>query len=70
MEIILSDFSTKVQFDPSNPQALFHAIVDYILIPFYTETNDWNESIRKAINELKKLATKYRTTCLAESKEL
>jgi hypothetical protein len=25
---------------------------------------------RKAINELKKLATKYRTTCLAESKEL
>jgi hypothetical protein len=25
---------------------------------------------RKAINEIKKLATKYRTTCLAESKEI
>ena len=25
---------------------------------------------RKAINEIKKLATKYRSTCLAESKEI
>jgi len=58
-EIILSDFTTKVQFDPTNPQELFKMIVDNILIPFYSETNDWNESIRKAINELDFIQKRY-----------
>ena len=58
-EIILSDFTTKVQFDPANPQELFRLIVDKILIPFYSETNDWNESIRKAINELDFVQKRY-----------
>ena len=58
-EIILSDFTTKVQFDPSNPQELFEKIVTNILIPFYSETNDWNESIRKAIKELDFIQMRY-----------
>lgn len=59
LEIILSDFTTKMQFDVANPQKLFRIIVDKILIPFYTETNDWKESIRKAINELDYVQKRY-----------
>ncbi|MHA1111756.1 MAG: hypothetical protein ACTSRE_11685 [Promethearchaeota archaeon] len=59
LEIILSDFTTKVQFDPSNPHELFDKIVTNILIPFYSETNDWNESIRKAIKELDFIQMRY-----------
>jgi hypothetical protein len=59
-EIILSDFTTKVQFDPSNPKELFEKIVQNILIPFYAETNDWNESIRKAIKELDFIQMRYK----------
>ncbi len=58
-EIILSDFTTRVQFDPSNPKELFEKIVTNILIPFYAETNDWNESIRKAIKELDFIKMRY-----------
>ena len=58
-EIILSDFTTKVLFDPSNPDSLFHSIVEYILIPFYKESNDWNESIRKSIKELDFIQMRY-----------
>ena len=59
LEIILSDFTTKVHFDPNNPDELFKKIVSHILIPFYTETNDWNESIRKAIKELDFIQMRY-----------
>jgi len=59
MEIILSDFTTKVQFDPANPQELFREIVQHILIPFYKESNDWNESIRKSIKELDYIQMRY-----------
>jgi hypothetical protein len=58
-EIILSDFTTKVQFDPSNPKELFEKIVTNILVPFYKETNDWNESIRKVIKELDFIQMRY-----------
>ncbi|MBN2155531.1 MAG: hypothetical protein JW776_05775 [Candidatus Lokiarchaeota archaeon] len=58
-EIILSDFATKVQFDPNNPHELFKKIVQNILIPFYKETNDWNESIRKVIKELDFIQMRY-----------
>ncbi|TFG18245.1 MAG: hypothetical protein EU530_09545 [Promethearchaeota archaeon] len=60
LEIILSDFTTKVQFDPSNPRELFEKIVTKILIPFYAETNDWNESIRKAVKELDFIQMRYK----------
>jgi hypothetical protein len=59
-EIVLSDFTTKVQFDPLNPQPLFSSIVHNILIPFYKESNDWNESIRKSIRELDFIQMRYR----------
>jgi hypothetical protein len=58
-EIILSDFTTRIQLDPSNPKELFEKIVKNILIPFYSESNDWNESIRKAIKELDFIQMRY-----------
>jgi hypothetical protein len=58
-EIILSDFTTKVQFDPSNSDPLFYSIVEKILIPFYKESNDWNESIRRSIKELDFIQMRY-----------
>lgn len=48
-EITLSD-GRKVVISPEDPESLFGTIVKKVLIPFYKDSNDWNASIRKAIN--------------------
>lgn len=49
IEVTLSN-GEKVIFDKSKPKELYDKIVTQVLVPFYKETQDWNESIRKAIN--------------------
>ena len=51
IEITLSN-GTKFTINPENPKALFEEIIKNLLIPFYKDTNDWNESIRSAINAM------------------
>lgn len=50
-EVSLSN-GQSISIDPEKPQEMFKTIVKDVLIPFYKESNDWNESIRKAINVL------------------
>jgi hypothetical protein len=50
-EVTLSN-GTSISIDPDKPKEMFKTIVKDVLIPFYKESNDWNESIRKAINVL------------------
>jgi len=57
-ELMLSDGS-KVVFDPEAPSALFKEIVMKILIPFYSESNDWYQSIRTALTEIASLRMRY-----------
>jgi len=57
-EVILSE-GIKITIDPSDPDKLFHDVVMLVLIPFYEKSNDWNQSIRTALNEISSLRMKY-----------
>ena len=57
-EVILSE-GIKINIDPSDPDKLFHDVVMLVLIPFYEKSNDWNQSIRTALNEISSLRMRY-----------
>jgi hypothetical protein len=57
-ELMLSDGS-KVDFNPEAPNNLFKEIVMKILIPFYSGSNDWYQSIRTALTEIASLRMRY-----------
>lgn len=58
-ELMLSDGKTKVLFDTDNPQIFFEKVIQAIMIPYYSEKNDWNESIRRAIKEVDMMRVYY-----------
>ncbi|MCP4764112.1 MAG: hypothetical protein GY870_20230 [archaeon] len=58
-EIMLSDGKTKVLFKLEDPKPFFESIIKCILIPYYKEKNDWNESIRRAIKEVDMMRVYY-----------
>lgn len=50
-EITLSNGKT-VSFDESNPESLMDTIIVEILNPYYEKHNDWNQTIKKGLEEL------------------
>lgn len=57
-EVILSE-GVKISIDPKEPKKLFHDVVIKVLIPYYEKSNDWNRSIRTALNEISTLRMRY-----------
>ncbi len=51
--------STEVEFDEVAPKTLFEIMISEILIPKYTETDDWNLAINIILEEMNHLIVEH-----------
>ena len=51
--------STEVEFDETAPKTLFEIMISDILIPKYTETDDWNLAINIILEEMNHLIVEH-----------
>ena len=50
----------EVQFDPQAPSTLFEIMISDILIPKYTDTDDWNLAVNVIIEEINRIISEYK----------
>lgn len=58
----------SIEVAPGDDDALYQAIVTDLMLPYYQESNDWPETIKKGLSEIKAIAKQYSALGLDKNK--